>query len=128
MLTESEVKLQRYKTVEKESDDFGRVLGVRRLRPSEQTKLAGMTADLTGSDEAIGPDGEKVSVSHRLPLMIAASVCMIDEIHIEFPRNRGGLDAIYDRLDAEGIAAASRAMVRLSNATAINDPVDEAKN
>lgn len=112
----------------KEADAFARVIGVRRLKPSEQTKLAGMTADLTGSDEATGPDGEKVQVSHRLPLLIAASVCLIDEIHIPFPRNRGELDAMYDRLDAEGIAAASRGMVRLSSTLAVTDPIDEAKN
>ena len=128
MHTESEIKLARYKTVEKEADAFGRVLAVRRLKPSEQTKLAGMTADLTGSEEAIGPDGEKVQVSHRLPLMIAAAVCMIDEVHIQFPRDRGGLDAIYDRLDAEGLAAAGRAVVRLNATLAATDPLDEAKN
>jgi hypothetical protein len=128
MQTESEIKLARYSTVEKEADDFGRVIGVRRLKPSEQTKLAGMTADLSGSDEAEQPDGTKVQVSHRLPLMIAASVCKIDEIHIPFPRNRGELDSMYDRLDAEGIAAASRAMVRLSETFAVTNPIDEAKN
>jgi hypothetical protein len=128
MHTESEIKLARYSTVEKEADAFGRVIGVRRLKPSEQTKLAGMTADLTGSEEAIGPDGEKVQVSHRLPLMIAAAVCMIDEARIPFPRNRGELDSIYDRMDAEGLAAAGRAMVRLNATLAATDPLDEAKN
>ncbi len=49
MQTESEIKIARYQTVEKEADGFGRLIGVRRLKPSEQTKLAGMTADLTGS-------------------------------------------------------------------------------
>lgn len=127
MTTESEAKLARYNTIEKEADDFGRLIGVRRLKPSEQTKVAGMTSDLTGSDEVAGSENEKVFVPHRLPLLIAAAVCMIDEARIPFPRNRGELDAIYDRLDAEGLAAASRAMVRLTQ-TMVADPVAESKN
>jgi hypothetical protein len=127
MTTESEAKLARYSTVEKEADDFGRVIGVRRLKPSEQTKVAGMTADLTGNEEATSPEGEKVQVSHRLPLFITAAVCVIDDARIPFPRNRGELDAMYDRLDVEGLAAAGRALVRL-NPVSVEDPLAEAKN
>jgi hypothetical protein len=127
MTTESEAKLARYNTIEKEADDFGRVIGVRRLKPSEQTKVAGMTADLTGHEEALNPEGDKVQVSHRLPLMIAAAVCMIDDARIPFARNRGELDAMYDRLDVEGLAAAGRALVRLNPLT-VDDPLAEAKN
>ncbi len=128
MTTESEAKLARYSQVEKEADKFGRVIGVRRLKPSEQTKLAGMTADLTGSDEMLNAEGEKVLIPHRMPLMIAAAVCMIDEARIPFPRNRGELDAIYDRLDAEGLTAAGAGLMRL-NIDEINiDQLDEAKN
>jgi hypothetical protein len=128
MPTETEAKLARYNTVEKEADDFGRVIGVRRLKPSEQTKVAGMTADLTGHEEAMNPEGEKVQVSHRLPLMIVAAVCMIDDARIPFARNRGELDAMYDRLDVEGLAAAGRALMRLNPPEAAGDPLDEAKN
>ena len=42
MTTESETKLARYKTIEKEADAWGRVIGVRRLKPSEKTKLTGL--------------------------------------------------------------------------------------
>ena len=128
MMTESEIKIARYKTVEKEADDFGRVIGVRRLKPSEQTKVAGMTADLTGSDELMNEDGTKFMVPHRMPLLIASAVCLIDENPIPFARNRGELDAIYDRLDVEGLAAAGRAMMRLNVTEAMAEPVDEAKN
>lgn len=128
MTTESEAKLARYGTVEKEADDFGRVIGVRRLKPSEQTKVAGMTADLTGYEEAMNPKGEMVRVSHRLPLMIVAAVCMIDEAPIPFARNRGELDAMWDRLDVEGLAAAGRATARLNPPDAVEDPLAEAKN
>ena len=128
MLTESEVKFARYSTVEKEVDKFGRVIGVRRLKPSEQTKLSGLTADVSGSDEAINENGEKVTIPHRMPLLIAAAVCMIDDVRIPFPRTRGELDAIYDRLDAEGVAAAGAALVRLSQADSVEDALVEAKN
>lgn len=128
MATESEIILARYKAVEKEADALGRVIGVRRLKPSEQTKVAGFTADLTGSDEALSESGEKVLIPHRMPLLIASAVCMINEDRIPFPKSRGELDAIYDRLDAEGLTAAGKAMMRLNLAENANDPIDEAKN
>lgn len=127
MSTESEVILARYKTVEKEADSFGRVIGVRRLKPSEQAKIAGMCSDLAGNDEVIGPDGEKVQIPHRMPLLIASTVCMIDGTHIPFPRDRRELDAIYDRLDQEGITAAGTALARLSEDDP-TVPVDASKN
>jgi hypothetical protein len=130
MTTESEIKLARYSVVEKEADTMGRVIGVRRLKPSEQTKVAGMTSDLTGGDEVINAFGEKVMIPHRMPLLIVSAVCMIDEARIPFARNRGELDAIYDRLDVEGLAAAGAAMVRLNppEEIASSAPMDEAKN
>lgn len=127
MTTETETILARYNTVEKEADAFGRVIGVRRLKPSEQTKIAGMTADLTGSDELVTPSGEKILVPHRMPLQLSAAVCMIDEVRIPFPRNRGELDAIYDRLDIEGLTAASTAIGRL-NGDETAAPLDASKN
>jgi hypothetical protein len=130
MTTETEVKLQRYNQVEKEADSFGRILGVRRLKPSEQTKLAGMTSDLTGYDATIDKEGKEVQLPHRMPLMLAAAVCLIDGIHIPFPRNRGELDSIYDRLDIEGLSAASKAWIRLNGVAdgVADDPKEEAKN
>ena len=128
MLTESEIILARYRQVEKEADVLGRVIGVRRLKPSETTKVASMTADVTGSDDVIGENGEKTAVQHRLPLMIAAAVCMIGETHIPFARNRAELDAIYDRLDSEGLSAAARALARLQAQVVIASPLDAAKN
>jgi hypothetical protein len=127
MTTESEVKLARYSQVEREADTLGRVIGVRRLKPSEQTKVAGYCADLTGSEEILSDTGEKLLIPHRMPLLIAAAVCEIDGVRIPFPRNRGELDAIYDRLDVEGLSAASTAMGRL-NPVDSSDPIDEAKN
>jgi hypothetical protein len=60
--------------------------------------------------------------------LIAASVCMIDEARISFPRTRGELDAIYDRLDAEGMAAATKAMINLSKVDGVDNPREETKN
>lgn len=134
MTTESEIRLARYRKHEREADALGRVIEVRRLRPSELTKLQGMTAELTGFDEAEVADEttgqpRKVQISHRMPLMIAAAVCAIDGQLIPFPKSRGELDSIYDRLDAEGIASAGIAIARLSADDAPPaDPVDEAKN
>lgn len=129
MSTESEVKLARYSEVSKVADELGRVIGVRRLKPSEQTKIAGMSGELTGYDEMTNSSGDKVQIPHRMPLILASSVCMIDDTHIPFPRNRGELDAIYDRLDKEGIAAAGQAMIKLNPDLAEGiDQQDEAKN
>jgi hypothetical protein len=133
MSTESEIKLQRYSQVEKEADDMGRVIGVRRLKPSEENKLNGMTADLVGYQEAdIEIDGviTRKSMSHRVPLFLAASVCMIDDVRIMFPKTRGELDAMSDRLDKEGIVAAAKAIARLTKDDMEIQIVqkDEAKN
>lgn len=128
MSTESEVILERYKAREKEPDALGRVITVRRLKPSEQSKVAEYCKDLTGSDDAVNPStGDKVSIPHRMPLLVAAAVCMIDDVHIPFPRDRGQLDAIYDRLDVEGIAAAGAAFGRLSG-SATAESLADAKN
>ncbi|UGY23720.1 hypothetical protein HU675_0038205 [Bradyrhizobium septentrionale] len=126
--TQSEMIMARYKRIEREADDLGRVIGVRKLRPSEQTKLTGMTPDLAGSGEHITPDGVKHFVPDRLPLAIAAAVCEINSAPIPFPRTRGELDAVFDMLDAEGLAAASRALAKLQTAETQVDSKETAKN
>jgi len=133
MATESEIKLARYNQIEKEADGFGRVIGDRRLKPSEQTRLIGMTNDLTGHEIVPVTDEEtkavsNAEVSHRSPLMLAASVCLINEDPITFPRSRGELDAIFDRLDVEGLTAAAVAMGRLNETELVGSPRDAAKN
>ncbi|WP_198030137.1 hypothetical protein [Bradyrhizobium sp. Tv2a-2] len=86
-----------------------------------------MTPELSGHDEVMTPDGNKVQISHRMPHVIAAAVCMINESPIPFPRNRGELDAIFDKLDAEGLAAAGAALGRLAEDSPVNG-AEEAKN
>jgi hypothetical protein len=136
MSLESERILARYKQIEREPDVLGRVIGVRRLRPSEVTRVNEMTPTLTGAEAVDDGDGKSIEVSHRLPLLIAASVREIQDegetAHIPFPRNRGELNAIFDRLDNEGLAAASTAFARLfpqsSGDEPARDPKAEAKN
>ena len=114
--TQSEDILNRYRQIEREADSRGRIIGIRRLKPSEQSKIVGMTADLGGFD--LLPDLEDDTkppgrLAHRMPLMMAASVCEIDGNPIGFPRNRQELDSIYDQLDTEGLTAIVAAATRL---------------
>lgn len=132
-MTESETKIARYGAIEREVDAFGRRIGVRRLKPSEQTKLVGLTPELTGFEETLALDETGVmkptQVPHRAPLSIAAAVCEIDDAKISFPKTRGELDAIFDRLDMEGLTAATKALGRLQQQTgAPANPVETAKN
>ena len=127
--TESEAKIARYNRIEREADKWGRIIGVRQLKLSERSKISRMTADLTGVDEVPNTvTGEIMRVPHSLTHFLAAAVCEIDQAPIPLPRNRAELDAILDRLDNEGIAAATTALVRLTDAQAATDPKDEAKN
>jgi len=130
-ITEKEAKA-RYDHREKEADVWGRIITVRMLRPTETTRIIGMTPELSGFEARPPRDGEPaaaLAMSHRWPLMLTANVCDIDGVLIPFPKNRGELDAMYDRLDSEGLFAAGRALNRLYDATAPLLPtLDEAKN
>ncbi len=129
MPTESEVKIARYNKIEREADKWGRIIGVRQLKLSERSKISGMISDLTGFDEVINQTtGETMRIPHSMTHYLAAAVCELDQSPIPFARNRAELDAILDRLDNEGIAAATTALVRLSDAQAVVQPMDEAKN
>lgn len=138
MPTESEIIKERYSRIEREADSFGRIIGVRRLRMSEQIDINGMFPDLSGADRAtieerkLDDDGiEQVSsrivmIPHRAPYMVAASVCEITDAEgrkaiVQFPRNDRELRSIMDRLDIEGMAAATTAWGRLADGVARND-------
>jgi hypothetical protein len=130
MSTASEEILARYSKVEKEADSFGRIIGVRRLKPAQMVALREMTPGLTGSTDILNEAGDKVSISDRTELMIAASVVSIDGAIVTFPRNRGELDCIYNGLDQEGMVAAMTAFARLHVAAVgeSKDPIEAAKN
>lgn len=120
---------ERYNKVEKVADKLGRLIGVRRLKPSEQLKIEEMAPGLDGERRTVGPDGSEVSVSRRAPLSLAASVCQINDIPIPFPKRREELDAILDRLDSEGLEAVVEGLIKLGeNIDVSKDPVAEAKN
>lgn len=130
-MTPSEELIQRYSRVEREADVFGRLIGVRKLKVSQQTKVAEMTPGLEGNSEVRLPDDTVIRISRRSTMLIAAAVCEVDGVSISFPRNRGELDAIADRLDEEGLAAAVMAYTRFQPQAAEGeeapDAIDEAK-
>ena len=100
-MTKSEEILARkakYDRIEREADALGRVLGVKRLKPSEQARLQELTT-MRGDDLA--------------PFAVAAAVREIDDVPVPFPKSRGELDAMLDSLDAEGLTAAITALNRL---------------
>ena len=126
---EVEFRRARYAHVEQEMDVLGRMIGVRRLKLSERTRLVAMTPDLGGMDEMQRPDGTVMLAPQRSQYFIVAMVCQINDTRFPFPRNRGELDAILDRLDQEGLDAAAVAVNRiLGEDTEDGDQIDKAKN
>ena len=105
----------KYNRVERVSDSLGRVIGVRRLKPSQQLKVEEYSSDLTGVQTFTDDEtGKQIEVPRRTILFYAAAVCEIDDTPLPFPRNRGELDAVLDRLDDEGLTAVSSALVKLA--------------
>jgi hypothetical protein len=135
MTTPSEEFINRYSRVEREADTVGRLISVRKLKVSQQTRIIGMTPELEGETEVTitGADGveKKVHISRRGLMLAAAAVCEIDGIPIPFAKNRYELDAIADRLDEEGLRAAMTAYHRFQPKVAegeeAGDAIDEAK-
>ena len=113
-MTPSEEIITRYARIEREADAFGRIIGVRKLKISQQTKVSELTPGLEGSAEVELTDKRIVTIARRTQMLIAAAVCEIDQVAIPFPKSRGELDAIADRLDEEGLVAAMVAYARLS--------------
>jgi hypothetical protein len=148
-VTPSEELVSRYAKVERQVDAFGRCIGVRRLKISQQTKVSEMTPGLEGEFEVTLPaspgieaDPDRgveaqraqpertVKLSRRTQMLVAAAVCEIDAVQIPFARSRGELDAIADRLDEEGLVAAMVAYARLQpkrDAEADEGAIDKAK-
>jgi hypothetical protein len=132
---ESEVKTARYNQREKKADAFGRLIVVRRLRPSERMKLSGMLSSFGNSGETVtSPDGTKIEVPNIMVMSIAASVCELTDEQgvyaaIPFPASLGELMAIYDRLDIEGMTAATEANAVLIGGSQLPvTTLDDAKN
>lgn len=108
---------ERYNRIERATDKLGRLIGVRRLKPSQQLRIQEMAPGLEGGMSVTmqTSDGEqKVEIPRNSPLIIAASVCEIDSTPISFAKTRPELDSILDRLDTEGLAAAGEALMRFN--------------
>ena len=95
---EIEARAAKYARVEKVADALGRIIGVRRLKPSQLVRV---------QEFGRGPDGMTSGA-----LMVAAAVCSIDEAVILFPKSREELDGTLDSLDEEGMKAALDALGR----------------
>lgn len=118
----------KYNRVEREADELGRVIGVRRLRPSEQLRIEEMSQGLDGTSKMTGEDGVEMDVPRRAPLIMAAMVCEIDGNPVSFAKSRAELDAVLNRLDEEGLAAVAKALARLTADETQKDTVEDAKN
>ena len=124
----------KYNRVERVSDSLGRVIGVRRLKPSQQLKVEELAGNLTGTVTMTDDrTGATVEVPRRFPLMIAAAVCEIDETPVPFPKTRAELDAVLDVLDEEGMAAVVEAFGKINEentaqAESLKDEAELAKN
>ena len=124
----------KYNRVERVSDSLGRVIGVRRLKPSQQLKVAEFAGNLTGTVTMTDDrSGKSIEVPRRFPLMIAAAVCEIDETPVPFPKTRAELDAVLDVLDEEGMAAVVEAFGKINEentaqAESLKDEAELAKN
>jgi hypothetical protein len=106
----------RYIKIERVTDDLGRSIGVKRLKRSEKRKILEMAT----SD----------NVNVIADMTIAAAVREIDGSPIPFPKTRAELDAITDRLDDEGVLAASMAFSKILglDEESKSDAVELAKN
>lgn len=123
--------IARYLKIERETDVFGRCIGVKKLKPDQRLKIVGMTPDLEGINQSLSvpmkddETGEvsvkEVSIPYRAQALFAAAVVEIDGTPITFPKNRAELDAIMNALDEEGMTAASIALGRLHS----DEPADQ---
>lgn len=120
-MTPKEEKLEQYRRIARKDDAFGRVIGVRMLKVSQQVKISEMTPALEGETEMSGDDGKVIRIPRRSIPVVVASVCEIDGQMIPFPRTRGELDSMMDLLDEEGILAAVLAYSDLKPGAKVED-------
>ena len=109
----------RYNESAQATDVFRRVIVVRRLRPSQQSKIEGMMHDLAGSievtDEATGKKGHIPRATRHFIAAAVREIYDVDGVHkvYPFPNSRAELDAVFDYLDNEGVDAAGEALFTL---------------
>lgn len=118
----------KYDRVEREADAYGRLFGVKRLKPSQQLRIQEMAPGLAGETTVAGEDGKDVSVPKILPLLLAAAVVEIDGSPLTFPRNRAELDSVLDMLEDTGMAAVAKALSRFGADDVSDAGAQDAKN
>lgn len=118
---EIKARAERYSRVEREADTIGRLIGVRRLKPSEQVQVEEWSPNLDGYSTEKDEFGNEFSVPRRFRLFVASAVCELDGNPVPFPKSRGELNSILNSLDTEGIQAAVKGLVRLNEG---DKPVD----
>jgi len=105
----------KYQRIEREADTIGRIIGVRRLKPSETLRVEEMSPNLEGVNRGAYIDADtgerkEVEVPKRLNLFLAAAVCEVNSVPYVFPDSRAKLDAMLNMLDEEGLSAAMKAL------------------
>lgn len=107
MLTASQEILERYKKTVVKTDDLGRAITVRKLKPSQQVMV------MTMADTDLK--------SPLNVMQIAAAVVKIDDAIFPFPKNQAELLSVVDVLDDEGLAAALEAIVEINGGKIADD-------
>lgn len=107
-------KKDRYGKRAAHADEWGRIIEVRPLRPSEQLRIMKMI--------------ESEDANLRGMCSIAATVTKIGEADIPFPRTFEDLCATVDELDNEGMEAVGAALRKLNPSKGEADEDVSAKN
>lgn len=121
-------RAERYNRIERVDDSLGRVIGIKRLKPSQQVRVQEMAPGLDGVTMAPAPDGGMIEVPRIAPLMMAAHVVEIDGSPWPFPKTRADLDLIFDTLDGEGLEAVAKGLAALAKADQPEDEDGEVKS
>lgn len=104
---------EKYAKTETVSDEYGRILVVRRLNTSQRLAVREMA--LTGDPEVVGT------------MTLGASVVSIDDIVFPFPKTRQELNSTLDILDDQGLGALIKAYQKFNDLSG-EGTIDAAKN
>ena len=99
------------------TDPVGRALAVRRLNALDKLRML----------EVVGPENSRNEAFLGIAT-VACHVTAIDGDPVAFPRTRGQLDALVQRLDDHGIAAVASALAERFGITESQDGTQAAKN
>lgn len=126
---EIEARHKKYSATQTAADSLGRLISVRRLKPSQQLTIEGLASDLMGSMVIIDPStGREIEVPRNMPLKLAATVVEIDGNPVTFPKTRPELNALLDRLDDEGMGAVAEALSKFGVPDSVEDVEAQTKN